>query len=482
VAFFHLQQGTFVATTTPAVSAVREKVIRERTVPPEELAREKTGSSPDFWEYIEAIKPEQWIDHIVYLYRQEPKTTTWPGAPPAYLDKYVGEIEVRPGFIVPMNDAGTIQQAIKEKFGGRVFRLILKKGRERMCETTFSTEAAPKYPDATPQHFQPPQSNPAPGQSDANAIASKAIDTVANQPAEAMNIALNALRASADIIARSAQVPVTPANAATVDSELDRAFKQAMIAKLLAPPPDPVQTFLQIKQALGDGGSSNANGFNTLLEPILKAAVDRIVNPVAPITGRTTLLDLGREFIPVLGTTVRETMHEYRLSREADARIMELQRGMHPPAQPTPTAMAQLPVIEQAPPAAANPPANPAPATQLTFPQIATHIANIVKNVEYPVEEAVDRVLSFLYDTDGRLVGLLLDPPKLDPRLAPGKQGLVMLFQNEPALQTCMTNVPRVSEFIDKFIVAATEAEAAEARLRAAAPGNGGQPAAVPPA
>jgi hypothetical protein len=116
-----------------------------------------------------------------------------------------------------------------------------------------------------------------------------------------------------------------------------------------------------------------------------------------------------------------------------------------------------------------NPP--PPAAPPLTFPQIEAHIAQIVKNVEYPVDEAVDRVLSFLYDTDPRLVGALLNPPSIDARLKPGKDGLLQLFQYEPALQPCMVNIPRVSDFIDKFIVAATESEAAEARLRAAAPG-----------
>jgi hypothetical protein len=451
------------ATTSPVV----ETVSRKRVIPATELENEKTSRVPDFWEYVENLKPDQWSDHIVYLYRQEPKTTTFPGAPPAYLDKYVGTIEVRPGVTVLMDDAGTIQQAIKEKFGGRVFRMILKKGKERLTEATFSTEAMPKYPDSVPQYAQQQSNPPNPGQSDANAIASKAIDTVANQPQEVMNIAINALRASAEMIARSATPPpappVTPPS--SLETDLDRAFKAAMIARMTA---DPVETFVRMRTAIGGDGQNNSNA---LVEKVLSTALDKLLNPVAPVTGRTTLLDLGREFIPVLGTTVRETMHEYRLSREADARIIEMQRGMHPAAQPMSNAPpAQIPpAIEVTPQTQANPPAPAAP--PLTFPQIEEHIAKIVKNVEYPTDEAVDRVLSFLYDTDARLVGALLNPPTIDQRLKPGKEGLLQLFQYEPALQPCMINIPRVSEFIDKFIVAATEAEAAEARLRAAAPG-----------
>jgi len=68
-----------------------------------------------------------------------------------------------------------------------------------------------------------------------------------------------------------------------------------------------------------------------LVDKLLNAAVDRFMNPAAAVTGRTTLLDLGREFIPVLGTTIRETMHEYRLAREADVRLAEVSRGTQPP-------------------------------------------------------------------------------------------------------------------------------------------------------
>ena len=79
-------------------------------------------------------------------------------------------------------------------------------------------------------------------------------------------------------------------------------------------------------------------------------------------------------------------------------------------------------------------------------------------------------MLSFLYDTDGRLVPALLNPPTIDARLKPGKEGLMMLFTYEPALQPCTVNLPRLSEFLDKFIVEATAAEENEARMRAAAP------------
>jgi len=455
--------------SSPAVSGVKEKIIRERNVPVEELAAEQSGKkTPEFWDLLEGLSPQRWSDEDwrLAIVREDPKPSSYGGQ--NTLEQCQGVLEVRPGVSIPLDDREAIQLAIKQKYGGRSYRLILKKGRERITEGKCMNEAPPKYPEMNPANYypntavQPPPTSP---QSEANAIASKAIDTVANQPQEVMNIAINALRASAEMIARSAAVPavLAPPPATSLENDLDRAFKAAMIARMTA---DPVETFVRMRTAIGDGGANNSNA---LVEKVLSTALDKLLNPVAPVTGRTTLLDLGREFIPVLGTTVRETMHEYRLSREADVRIAELQRGMQQPAQPMPAAPpAQIPAAAAVIDATPNPP--PPAAPPLTFPQIEAHIAQIVKNVEYPVDEAVDRVLSFLYDTDPRLVGALLNPPSIDARLKPGKDGLLQLFQYEPALQPCMVNIPRVSDFIDKFIVAATESEAAEARLRAAAP------------
>jgi hypothetical protein len=131
-----------------------------------------------------------------------------------------------------------------------------------------------------------------------------------------------------------------------------------------------------------------------------------------------------------------------------------------------------LPVVAPTPKSVPQTTPNPPAAPTLTFEQIEAHIAKIVSNVEFPVDEAVDKVLEFLYDTDPRIVGALLNPPSMNAMLKPGKEGLMQLFNYEPALKPCITNVPRLSEFLDKFIVAATEAEAAEARLRAAAPAS----------
>jgi hypothetical protein len=482
---FSLLKEKFVATASPVV----ETVSRKRVVSAAELAQEKPArTTPDFWEFIEKMTPEMWgNDFTLYILREDPKPSLYGGT--NTLEKCPGYIAMPDGTKQPLSSREDIELAIKQKYGGKAFRLILKRANgERICEGKCVNEAPPRFPDANPQQFPLPNANG--GMQSSDNIAVKAMDTIANQNPALINIAIDAVSRAAEIVSRHTAQPV--AAAPSTDSDLDRAFKQAMIQKLLAPPPDPVETFLRIKAALGDGGGGASLAGNPLMDRVLTAAVEKILNPAPAVSGRTTLLDLGREFIPVLGTTVRETMHEYRLSVEANARIAEMQRGMPPPSNMNgaqPQAVQQLPPAAiAAPQSGQNPPpvesaAAPAavPAPALTFPQIEAHIAKIVGNAEYPIDEAVDRVLTFLYDTDPRLVAALLNPPSIDQRLKPGKEGLLQLFTYEPALNVCMRNVPRVSEFIDKFLIAAKEAEEIEAKLRAAVPGAAA-PAAPQPA
>lgn len=464
------------ATSSPVV----ETVSRKRIVPPTELAQEKKGrDTPEFWEFIEKMTPEMWgNDFTLYILREDPKPSLYGGT--NTLEKCPGYIAMPDGTKQPLNSREDIELAIKQKYGGKSFRLILKRANgERITEGKCINEAPPRFPDANPAYPAHPLPNG--GATDAS-VASKAIDVMANQQPDAMRLAMEVLRSASEIVMRKPE-PHPQSSPSMVDDTVVR----ALIAKALAPPPDPFEMFVRFKQVMGDGGGGASLAGNPLMDRVLTAAVEKILNPAPAVSGRTTLLDLGREFIPVLGTTVRETMHEYRLSREADMRIAELTRGGQPQpgapnGQPQQLPAAAIVAPQSQPTANPQPQAapGPVPATALTFPQIEAHIAKIVGNAEYPIEEAVDRVLSFLYDTDGRLVAALLDPPTIDARLKPGKEGLLQLFTYEPALNVCMRNVPRVSEFIDKFLVAAKEAEEIEAKLRAAAPASAAPPAAAP--
>jgi hypothetical protein len=443
-----------------ATGPVVESVTRKRIISPAELAKETSNGMPDCWEYIEALKPEQWNDHIVYLYRDEPKTNTWPGSPPAYLDKFVGTIEVRPGYSVPMDEAGAIQQAVKEKFGGRVFRMIVKKGRERITECRFTNEAPPKYPDAqNPSYSHPLPTN---GQSATDAsVASKAIDAMASQQPDAMRLAMEVLRSASDIVMRSAQPGANPAP--TSSSLIDQEVVRTLIQKALNPPPppppppavDPFEMFAKFKEILAPPAT---NGVKETLELVTSLRNSGLF-PAG--SGKTSLLDLGREVIPTIATTAREAVHEWRLGVEAQVRGLELSRGINPqppavPPQPIAAAPAATPPAAAAQP---QPGGNEPPSGEPPFDWLAMKIVDILREPSYSIDEAVDETLSFLYRAHAPIVAQLLDPPKLNAQLAAGEQGLLMLFQHHPVLKQIPVN-PRLAEFIKKFVVAAKEAEA----------------------
>ena len=168
---------------------------------------------------------------------------------------------------------------------------------------------------------------------------------------------------------------------------------------------------------------------------------------------------------------------------EAQVRGLELTRGINPqPGAPSPAVPAQIPPAQEQPaaPAQAAQPAA-APSGEPPFDWLAIKIVEILKEREYTIDEAVDETLTFLYRSHTPVVALLLDPPKLNPALAPGEQGLLMLFQHHPVLQQIPVN-PRLVEFIKKFVVAAKEAEAEHLAATKPGPVPVASPPAAPPA
>lgn len=430
----------------PAAGQVKEKVTRERILSSAEAAKD-TATQPDFWEYVEALTSEKWNDHIVYLYREDPKVSTYSGEF-AYLDKFVGYIEVRPGVQVPMEERGIIEQAIKEKFGGRAFRLICKRGKERVTVGKCVNEAPPKYPDTTP--FAGPLPN-AGAATDAS-VASKAIDAMANQQPDAMRLAMDVLRTASEIVMKTGQ-PHTPP--ASPSDSLDAELKRAMISRMLNPP-DPLAEFAKYKELFQPQQ-------NAMVEKVLTIAIERFMNPVAAVSGRTTLLDLGREAIPVLAQTVNNAMTQWRMGVEAQRDAIAMQRGGNPGPPMSAAAVPQVPLpppTQEAPPpagtAATDP--QPPPSNDPPFEWLEMKIVEILKDKDFTVDQAVDETLAFLYRAHPAVVAMLLDPPKFHPQLAAGEQGLLQLFQNRPILQQVPVN-PRLVEFIKKFIVAAKDAE-----------------------
>jgi hypothetical protein len=464
------------SSTAPVV----ETVSRKRIIPPAELEKEKTGTgrtTPEFWEYLESMTPDMWAsDYLLYILREDPKPSLYGGT--NTIEKCPGYIAMPDGTKQPLNCREDVELAIRQKYGGRAFRLILKKANgERVSEGKCMNESMPKYPD--PNLISAYHGNPLPGgiasqlppqqQSETNAIASKAIDAVTGQQPEALRLAMDVLRSASEIVMRQAPPPVT----APSTSLIDQTIIQTLIHRALEPPPppppppDPFEMFLKFKELIAPPAS---NGVKETLDLITTLKNSNLIGAPA---GKSTLLDLGREVIPAIASTARDAIHEWRLGVEAQVRGVEITRGSNPPPPPT---ILQPPAVIEPSTAAAPPPAAPvqtAPSGEPPFDWLAIKIVEILRDQSYTVDEAVDEALSFLYRAHAPAVPLLLDPPKLNAMLPPGEQGLLMLFQNHPVLKQVPVN-PRLVEFIRKFIAAAKEGE-----LESAAPGA--PPAATPP-
>lgn len=89
---------------------------------------------PDFFTYMNSLTPEEWKNHIVYLTRENPKTS----------------INGLGGYLTKLQQTFDIED-IKNAYGGYEFSYIMKKGNEVAYSGRFRVESAPKYDPAREQ-------------------------------------------------------------------------------------------------------------------------------------------------------------------------------------------------------------------------------------------------------------------------------------------------------------------------------------------
>ena len=407
---------------------------------------EKKSAFVEFWPYVEALKPEEWQKHIVYIYRMDPRTVTSYGDGISAIDKITGVIDVRPGVQVPFTDREEVELAIREKFGGKAFRLILKKGSERISETRCTNDYPPRYPSPTDT------SNPGvtPLMSDANAtadVAKTAMHALSGQERAATETAIRALDGAATVITRLAA-----GNAAAQPSETDQLMRQAMAALLTKAlnPPDPFETLSRLVPLLqgltgGGGGGSNPPAVTRLID----TAIERLVNPATAGPVSTAAGELVRQ-LPSVAGYVTQAIREWRAGVEAQERTAAIMTGA-PARAPQPTAggaavnptILQPQVLQAPPPGAAAMPGLPS----LEF--VESKIIEIL-NEGRPAEDAADDTLAFLDRLDPQLIKILKEQ---------GEPGLLKLFQR-PTLMPAMQNMPRLVEFIRALLKLAGGSEA----------------------
>src|SRR5208282_932105 len=128
--------------SAPKLPATNETVVTTTT---KQVLPGPNRTTVDFWPYIESLKPEDWTKHIVYIYRTDPRVSMY-GDGSSAIEKITGYLELGPGRQIPFNSKEEVELGIREKHGGKAFRLILKRGSERIAEEKCSNDFPARYP------------------------------------------------------------------------------------------------------------------------------------------------------------------------------------------------------------------------------------------------------------------------------------------------------------------------------------------------
>lgn len=447
------------ATDIPEIGRTVEKTTVTRVLPSDPLTGERR--TPDFWEYTEKLSEADWQrnpKHTLYIYRRN--TDAGPMIP---LERLNGFFPVPGSDPVSLNDREELEIALAQKYGGGTYRLILKKGSERITEGRISVDGPPK--NTRPGILDSPEANPnaatvSTGDPSSD-VAKTAMNLVANHEGEGMRLGMEAMKGSAEIIQRLA----SQAGNAPPTSTMDELLKQAMILMMQRAmnPPDPLELITRLLPLLDRGGGSGTGGApNSLVDKILETGLERVLNPApsGPIssTGAALVSQL-----PQIAGYVTEAVREWRVGSEAQLQTAHIMAAnANRPALPAVPGTVQPPpgpvrpitqATQVAPPAAQ---AMPPGAPSLEF--IEEKIVDILKK-PISADEAADEVLTFLDlmaptdDTNHR-------PGMVDQLAACSEAQLVQLFQTRPVLKQ-YHDLARLQEFVRSFLKYAKETEPA---------------------
>jgi hypothetical protein len=416
---------------------VVETVTRKRIVAADPTGKERT--TPDFWTYLESLKPPDWERHMLYIYRKDAET-----GPSIQLEKCVGQIVMNDGSRLALTDREETEHAIVQKYGGGTYRLILKRGSERITETRVYGEGPRKQPTPSSEYGGPQVTTMSEASATAD-VAKSAISTMAGQERMAVDVGVNALRSAAEVIQRFSQAP-----AASENDQMFKALMLRMMERMLAPPPDPIEMLTKLfalQASMGSNGGSAGGSPNAMVNKILETGLERVLNPspAGPVSSASA--ELVRQ-LPQVAGYVTQAISEWRVGVEAQRETAAIMAGATKspgaPAQPRPS-----PTILP-PPGAPAP--QPSPEAAVGTPSLEFIESRIVGILREPVaaDEAAERTLEFLDTVDSTLVDRLKQL---------GEKGLMTLFQTRPVLRPAATNVPRLQEFITAFLKFANEGE-----------------------
>jgi len=419
---------------------------RLKTVITKETIAVPERTTPDFWTYCQDLTAQQWENHYIYLYRVIENLT-----PMLHLEKiYNGQFEVIPGKYVHFNNREDVEWGIKEKWGGKMFRLILKDRNQRISEARVYNDAPAKTQPGTSQSssFQNatgPSVMPA-GSSDAAEIAKTAIGTIAQQDRSTMDVAVTAIRGAADVVQRMAATPANNTNDKIIEILLARALDRGDPIDLLAKLAGVMQTLHPPAQP-GNGAGSGSPLLERFLESIMPVAVDRLLNPPSMAGAATNAAAELVKQLPAVAGYVSQAFAEWRTGMQAQRDTANIMASGRPIAAAQPAPAPQPKTLMAAPAPAPNPAESSSTPIPLEF--IESKIVEILRE-NTSAEDAADDALSFLDRMDPQLIVQLIGL---------GETGLVGLFHSRPTLRQATANTARLVEFVRAFVRIAAEVQ-----------------------
>ena len=416
------------ATDNPANGRTVEKTTVTRVIPTDFSSEDR--KLPDFWSYIEGLSAADWERHLLYVYRRVSDAGQM-----VPLEKSSGYIVMGNNVQVPVGNREEFEFALQQKYGGGTYRLILKKGSERVGDHRISIDGPPKAVQPGILVDNAPNVNPVTDSAD---VAKTAMNIVASHEAEAINVGLGMMRTAADVQRQMAQ------QSQNGGDDITREFMRVMIARAMNPPDpmDSIAKMLGIFQTLMSAMNPGA-AQNPVVQRIMDSALDRLMNPVSS-NGSTSTTTALVQTLPAIASHVKEALTEWRTGMEVQRDV--IMRRQTPqlsapaaPGQPSPT------VLQPPGPAAVKAPEGqvmPGPPLEFIETKIVEILTETLGEPNGP-------------DIAGEEVFMFLDrlEPKLVAHLAGmGEAGLFQLFQTRPILKQAATNPPRLQEFIRAFL------------------------------
>lgn len=459
-------------TDTNVTGQILEKTTRTKII-------SEPPSPPDFWEYMEQLRlPDS--EHLMYLYLQRENRNVPYG-------QYSSHFTARDGHLVPIDDREALEQAIQHRFGGGIWRLILKKGKSRKCETRIFTGETPTLPPPPPdpneQAIQQNPNNPftqnlQPAHRDANVdLAAHAIDTISEQEHKSVSVGLDMFKAGTDAMKSALEMRFANAAApAGPVAALQDALTNALIGRLTRDPMEDFKNMLAVMREVS-GGSASGNG-NDIARPMeqLRSVFSFVrelgVSSAPAVSTGAEIVRHVATVIPQAMEGVRASMSDWKLGKEAEERtaVLMMQPGGRPgftsPARPPGPPPAPPPMVAPQPaiaaasgisPSSPYPPPGGAPSTEF----IESRIMELIR-APISAEDVAHDVLTFLHTLAGE------NPPPERQYVAQlaslGETGLVNLFNMRPTLKPATANMPRLLEFIRMFLSYHAEDQAQESK------------------